>query len=105
VAAAGAAYLYFGGSGGFRGEPRVLVEPAPQESAWFGWAAAGGGDANRDGYADFLVAAPFRSNPESLEGTVRLFLGGPGGPVFPDGDLIDSPDGQERGQFGVATAL
>lgn len=41
----------------------------------FGWAIAGGGDVDGDGYSDVLVGAPSASPTLGNEGTVRLFRG------------------------------
>ncbi|MFQ5512625.1 MAG: integrin alpha [Candidatus Krumholzibacteriia bacterium] len=45
----------------------------------FGWAVAGAGDVNNDGYDDVIVGAVFLDNPEQDEGQSRVYLGGPGG--------------------------
>ncbi len=79
LAGQGAAYCFLGGPGGPSPMPaRTWLGDAASE--YLGWAVAGGGDVNADGYADVLVGSPYHGNGQVEEGRVRLFLGGPSGP-------------------------
>jgi hypothetical protein len=51
-----------------------------------GYSLSGAGDVNRDGYADFLVGAPFDDNNGTDSGTVYLVLG-TGGALSLDQDI------------------
>ena len=50
-----------------------------QTGARFGWAVAGAGDVNGDGYGDVIVGAPDDTIDQSDEGAVYLFHGGVAG--------------------------
>lgn len=74
----GAAYLFLGAEAGPRGAPDWIGQ-ANQEFAYYGWAVAGGGDVNGDGYDDVVVGAAYYSNPEFREGGAFLYHGSPSG--------------------------
>jgi hypothetical protein len=70
-----------------------LVLTGPQPRALFGFAVAGVGDANGDGFGDLIVTAPAFSHPDpSRQGTGRFYLyfGGPLLDAEPDA-VFDPP--------------
>jgi hypothetical protein len=75
----GAAFLFLGGPDGLSDAPVWQFE-GNQARASLGTAVAGVGDVDGDGYADFLVGAPFFDGPAVDSGYAALFLGSPDGP-------------------------
>jgi hypothetical protein len=75
----GRAFVYRGSGGGLAPVPFWTVE-ADQTSAEFGWAVAGAGDVNGDGYSDIIVGATSYANGEPYEGRAFVYLGAPGTP-------------------------
>ncbi len=75
-AAAGRAFVFFGGAPFDGGADLVLQAPTPETDARFGWAIALA-DMNGDGQKDILVSAPFAQGGASRgTGAVYLFFGG-----------------------------
>jgi hypothetical protein len=74
----GAAFVYFGTPGGLPSAPNWVME-GNQSNGFFGVSVAGGGDVNKDGYADVVVGAHFYDNGETNEGRVFVYLGSPNG--------------------------
>jgi hypothetical protein len=64
----GRVYVYSGAS-----KRRMAVYTGPQAGARFGYAVAGAGDVNGDGYDDLLVGAPFY-NGTAAQGAGRAFV-------------------------------
>jgi hypothetical protein len=78
----GAVYLFYGGSGALSTVP-VWTQESNHVEAYFGYAVAGGGDINGDGYPDLVVGAPGDENPLTKspnEGAVYMFAGSAGTP-------------------------
>ena len=73
----GAAYLYLGSASGLQSSPAWQVE-GEADQVGMGYAVAGAGDVNGDGYDDVLVSAVLME-PTENEGTVYLFTGSPSG--------------------------
>lgn len=75
---AGRVALYYGSAAG------LVAAPWPgfgsQTGAQLGFAVAGAGDINADGYDDILVGEPYWTSGQASEGRARMYLGGPGGP-------------------------
>jgi hypothetical protein len=71
----GAAFVFYGKSGGLETEPRWIAGGEAQGNA-FGSAVASAGDVNCDGYADVVVGAP---NYGNNHGKVYLYYGSPTG--------------------------
>nr|MCU0253129.1 integrin alpha [Acidobacteriota bacterium] len=69
----------------FHGSSTGLVAPAAwsaesnQANARFGWAVAGAGDVNRDGFSDVAAGAPYYDNGQTDEGRAYAFHGSAGG--------------------------
>jgi hypothetical protein len=78
VAAAGRVYVFHGGPLGLASTPARSL-PGTQASARFGWAVAGAGDINGDGYADVVVGAPYATQTLLNEGSASVFLGSASG--------------------------
>jgi len=99
----GRIYVYYGSSGGLGNTPWVEESP-DTDFIEFGYAVAGAGDVNGDGYADILVGAPHYAGDLVGEGIVYLYAGSAAGPVgtpawSAEGNETNSHWGQE-----VATA-
>jgi hypothetical protein len=98
-AAAGAAFIYFGGPA-MDGAPD-LVLPGEAAHDWFGNSVAGAGDVNGDGYDDVIVGAPFNDRGGSAAGAAYVFLGGPSPDDTPDVVLVGEVHDD---QFGWSVA-
>lgn len=72
--AEGAAFVYHGSAAGLSATPNWSVE-SNQTNAEMGWAVAGAGDVNNDGYSDVLVAAPFYDAGQTDEGRLYAYYG------------------------------
>jgi hypothetical protein len=70
----GRVYLYAGGPGGLRASPLMVLTGEQQEH--FGWAVAGTGDIDGDGYDDVIVGADRFNN---LTGRIFIYPGTPHG--------------------------
>ncbi len=73
----GRAYLYLGSLNGPVGP--VWQYESNQAGGQCGYAVAGAGDVNGDGYADVLIGIPGYDNGQADEGAMFLFSGGPSG--------------------------
>ncbi len=76
--AAGAFFIYYGGPAGLSATPAIIRE-GQQAGMELGYAVAGAGDLNRDGYADVLVGAPRYDSGETDEGALFVYYGGAAG--------------------------
>ncbi len=101
AACAGAAFLYRGGPAGPGASPDWAAHGLGNGET-FGFALAAAGDANGDGYADVLVAAPMASHSAEAEGRVDLFLGSPAG--LSDTAAWSDRCGVPYAQIGTAVA-
>jgi hypothetical protein len=74
----GAAFVFYGNPSGLGDSPGGLA-PAElqgnQGGAQFGFATAGAGDVNGDGYGDIIVGAPTWDSPNRDQGGAFIFLG------------------------------
>ena len=70
----GAFYVYHGSASGINTTAAAMVE-SNQTDAWFGWAVAGAGDVNGDGYSDVVVGAPNYDNGQTDEGAFFVYHG------------------------------
>lgn len=77
----GRAYIFMGGSYGPVSTP-AWVYDGNQTGALFGYSVAGGGDTNKDGFADIVVGSPGFSTPQHANaGKVFVFRGSSAGPL------------------------
>lgn len=88
----GAAYVYFGGSGGFNTVADWSFR-ATQVEAHYGASVAGAGDVNGDGFADFLVGADLFDNGSTDEGAMFLYFGGTTVDTSADGTFEGNQNG------------
>ncbi len=81
----GAAYLFLGSVMGLSTTPSWTAE-SNQGGAYFGYAVAGAGDVNNDGFDDVMVGSYQYDNGQSNEGVVFVYHGGesglPGAPTL-----------------------
>lgn len=93
------AYVFLGSAQGLSPTPSVTLETDQPESS-FGFAVAGAGDVNHDGYADVIVGAPYYSLGAN-EGRAFLFLGSPTGPSAIPALILT---GTSHSEFGFSFA-
>lgn len=72
----GAAFLYFGTASSKMPVSGRTMITLPQREAQFGWAVAGAGDVNGDGFSDFMVGARYYDNEKANEGGAFIYYGG-----------------------------
>jgi hypothetical protein len=75
----GRAFLYFGSASGLPSVASWFAE-GDQTGAYLGWAVAGAGDVDGDGYADVLAGAYGYDNGSADEGRALLWFGSASGP-------------------------
>ncbi|GMW03862.1 MAG: hypothetical protein AMXMBFR84_49960 [Candidatus Hydrogenedentota bacterium] len=80
--------LFLGTSSGLPAVPTIRWEGNSTEPLWYAKVGSAG-DVNGDGYADFMIGAPFMSRGHPGEGVVFLFLGSSNAEQF--GLLNDAP--------------
>jgi cysteine-rich repeat protein len=98
----GMAYLYLGTSGGVATGPAAkMSNPGGTANGMFGAAVAGVGDTNGDGWADWVVGAPF--NGTSKGGAAYVYLGWTFPPESPNIG-IGAPEFESNAEFGTAVA-
>ncbi len=71
----GRAYVYLGSATGVSATPDVTLTGGPSPTDGFGWAVAGAGDVNGDGYADVVVGADFGGGSMAATGRAAVYLG------------------------------
>jgi len=98
----GAVFLFHGSQTGININPAQMFE-CNNGAAHLGYAVAGAGDVNADGFDDILLGAPLFTNQQSNEGAAFLYYGsqqaGLANPVVFEGDLADAQMG-----FSVSSA-
>jgi hypothetical protein len=98
----GRAYLFYGSENGPLAQAFWIAD-AEQVGAHLGYAVAGAGDVNGDGYSDIGAGARDFDNPETDEGRVAVWHGAADAP----GALIgwQGEENQELAEYGHAVAL
>jgi hypothetical protein len=100
----GRATLYLGGAGVVSGSASWSVE-GDAAADGFGYAVAGLGDVNGDGYADVIVGAPYRDNPDASEGVAKIYFGNEGRGRLAKGWQYDgSADPDAIPRYGMSKA-
>jgi len=97
----GAAFLYYGSKDGLSDAPDWQVE-SDQPYAQLGYAVAGAGDLNGDGFDDLALGARYYTGDEDGEGAVYVVYGSKDGPGVTPGLLIEGE--QANAAFGSALA-
>ena len=82
----GSAYLYFGTDAGTTLSGYVTFAGYQKES-WYGWAVAGAGDVNGDGYSDIMVGARYHDSSKPNEGAAFVYFGN-AEKIFPFTDAV-----------------
>jgi len=85
---AGRVWLYYGGGSGLGTLHDTLTNTDFDDR--FGSSVFTTGDVNGDGYADIAVGSQGNAAPESGEGTVHVYMGGPNGIALDDMLVLDS---------------
>lgn len=80
----------------------VSTVESNQGDAWLGYAVAGAGDVNADGWSDVIVGAPQFDNGQNNEGRAFVFLGGASG--LATAPVWTSESNQAAAQFGYAVS-
>ncbi len=76
----GVAFLFLGSDDGINTSiGTALIIEVNQANANFGYAVAGAGDINNDGYDDIVIGAPYRDFTQPDEGSINIVFGGPDG--------------------------
>ena len=96
---AGRAYIFFGGPTADSKADVVLTGEAAGDA--FGYAVAGAGDVNKDGYADVVVGAYENSASAAAAGRAYVYLGGARMDAVPDAILSGEATGD---YFGISVA-
>lgn len=98
----GAVFVYYGSPSGLPKQPSWTAE-GQQANAFFGTAVAGGGDVNKDGYADIVIGAHFYDNGETNEGRVMVYLGSANG--LAKDPVWTAESNQVGANFGKSVAI
>ena len=96
---AGAVRVYFGDR--TQGGVLAATYHGRRTGAELGYAVAGAGDVNGDGYADILASAPLDATDGAAAGIAYVWFGGPTLREKPD---LELKPGSIGGQFGIAVA-
>ncbi len=97
----GAAFVYHGSSSGVVNSADWTME-VNQSNAYFGFAVAGAGDVNGDGYDDVVIGAYNYDNVQTDEGRIYLYHGSASGLAGSFAILIES--NQDGALYGYAVA-
>ena len=103
----GAARVFYGGDFGFDPTHDLVLHPGPDLTAddQFGYAVAGAGDVDGDGFEDVIVGTPLGTTPSALVagGIVTVYLGGDSLPAIVPGAAVGEGF-LAGGAFGAAVS-
>ncbi|MCA9919422.1 MAG: FG-GAP repeat protein, partial [Anaerolineales bacterium] len=71
----GRAFLFYGSTDGLNSTPVNWTPEGDQPNAKLGYAVAGAGDVNGDGYDDLIIGVPWYDNGQTNEGRILLYFG------------------------------
>jgi uncharacterized repeat protein (TIGR01451 family) len=101
ITSTGRVLVYHGSSAGLSSPPTTIL-PGHQEYAFFGYATAGAGDVNGDGYPDVVIGEHgYELSGSTREGRAYIYHGGPGGLSAPEDTTFT---GQGSDSLGCAVA-
>lgn len=98
----GRAYLFLGSAAGLSATSAWTAD-GEQRGEDFGFAVAGAGDVNGDGYADVIVGAPLHADTALDHGRAYVFLGGATGLSATPAWVTGGAPGEQYG-YAVASA-
>ena len=100
----GRAFVYHGSATGLSASPNSTPDDADQASARFGYAVAGAGDVNGDGYSDVIIGAyTYNDGANNAEGRAFVYHGSATGLSATPNSTPD--DGNSPGAgFGISVA-
>ena len=85
----GAAYIHHGSASGISSTPTKIIE-SNIANTWLGYAVAGAGDINGDGYSDVILGATYYANGQSFEGAFYVHHGSATGINSSSAALVES---------------
>ncbi len=100
----GRVYIYHGSSSGLSSTPTLILDPADQAGAFFGFSVATAGDVNGDGYSDVVVGAYSWDGEAADEGRAYVYHGSSSGLSSNPALTLDPADQTAFFGFSVATA-
>ncbi|RMH40589.1 MAG: hypothetical protein D6689_13335 [Deltaproteobacteria bacterium] len=101
----GAVYVFHGAPDGLSQVPAARLEaPVPLDYDRFGFAIAGAGDVDADGFDDVLVGAPGIDSPHPDGGVAYLFVGSAGGAIATPRAVLEDPRIEVFDRFGTSVA-
>jgi len=99
----GAVYVFQGSAVGVVDTAATRLEaPVPMDYDRFGYAVAGAGDVDGDGYGDLLVGAPGKDSPVADGGTSYLYRGSAEGVRGEPSLLLENPSRDYFDRFGTS---
>ena len=105
VGATGSTYVYHGAAGGIDAASEYKITASDgHDGDQFGYAVAGAGDVNGDGFGDVIVGAPGDDEVGDDAGSIYLYLGGAVSLELASERKLTALAAPEYGEFGLAVA-